>query len=758
VSDARKTLEVLLTGRDQASPAIRGVKAAVSDFADSTIGSFKRAAGAVVNFQNLFIAGTAAIAARSVFKPAIEMETYNTQLAVLLGGLDQAKTRMADLASFAETTPFELPEIVQASKTLEVLTQGALSTRAGLTLVGNAAAAGGQSIQELSVWFGRLYDGIQSGRPVGEAMMRLQELGIITGAARGRIADLQKTNASASTVWSVVTREMDRYNGMMEKGGATTAGRLSTLSDSWEAARRDIGEAALPALSKAVEDLIAKIDELRASGKLKEWGEQAGAALEATWNTIKGIATFIEQHRDALTTLGFTYAGMRILMALRTGILGIGAALDAYAAAQLTTAAATTAATAAQTAQTAAMTTGTAALAGTGAAATATAIATNRLTAAVSLLKYGLTALASSAVLAGIALVAVEIYKIKKACDEAAEALKRLPGATGSYTEVKEGWGGFLQRVLFGELPPAAGPSTANMQGRMKKGQSPYHGENTLTVPAPTTAEVDKASAARNAEREQALFAEIEAEAKAAAERAAAQSQAEADAQVKAAAEIEKAITDAIDKEIAAAKTAAQERQRALDQIADDDRAAEQERLQHQIADARAGADARIRANQDAAARLKADIDNREQTLRSGEAAFRRDQYDQRAAQRADQAFETRIRQARGRVYGNPSYRFDHGQPSAYDRALVQFDTDRRRAATLNAQIKTAEDIQSTAEVQSAQRETMANEIMRALGSHAEKLPAWLERANPSEANRILHLLLDNITIHRDHIELNYRD
>ncbi len=47
------------------------------------------------------------------------------------------------------------------------------------------------------MWIGRLYDGLQSGRPVGEAMMRLQELGVISGDTRNQIENLQKSARKA---------------------------------------------------------------------------------------------------------------------------------------------------------------------------------------------------------------------------------------------------------------------------------------------------------------------------------------------------------------------------------------------------------------------------------------------------------------------------------------------------------------------------------------------------------------------------------
>lgn len=188
---------------------------------------------------------------------ASQFEQYNVQLEVLLGSADAAQKRIGELTEFAKTTPFELPEVVRASNQLEVLTKGALSTGAGLCMVGDVASGTGQPIDELSTWFGRLYDGIQSGRPVGEAMQRLQELGAVSGDVRARIESMQKTNAKGSEVWAVVTEAMSRYNGMMDKQSGTFKGMVSNAEDSITAVQNKIGTALLPSLKDAVGSFIS---------------------------------------------------------------------------------------------------------------------------------------------------------------------------------------------------------------------------------------------------------------------------------------------------------------------------------------------------------------------------------------------------------------------------------------------------------------------------------------------------------------------
>lgn len=180
-------------------------------------------------------------------------EDYTSSFEVLLKDVDLARQRMRDLAAFGATTPFELPGIVRASITLETLTNGALSTGDGLRMVGDVAAGVNQPIEELSMWFGRLYDGLQSGRPVGEALMRLQELGIMSGDVRSQIEELQKSGSAGNEVWAVASKSFERFAGMMDERSRNLSGRLSNLSDVWTNLRAALGRP----LSAVVKPIIS---------------------------------------------------------------------------------------------------------------------------------------------------------------------------------------------------------------------------------------------------------------------------------------------------------------------------------------------------------------------------------------------------------------------------------------------------------------------------------------------------------------------
>jgi hypothetical protein len=208
---------------------------------------------------------------------AAEMETLEAAFQPLLGSAEAARERIAELSRFAAETPFEMPQIAAASKVLETLTKGALSTGDGLTLVGDVASATNQPFDEIATTIGRLYDGLDSGRPVGEAMARLQELGAISGETRARIEALQAEGQKGPAVWAVAAEGLGRFSGSMKIQSGTWSGLMSTLQD-------NIGQifAAFGApIIDSLKPYLASAGNLAGSmaEKAAAFGERIGAAI-----------------------------------------------------------------------------------------------------------------------------------------------------------------------------------------------------------------------------------------------------------------------------------------------------------------------------------------------------------------------------------------------------------------------------------------------------------------------------------------------
>lgn len=256
-----KTANRLADAMDNATKTRRGGGGLMSPGGSAVIAGGIAGVAAAITSKLIPALGRSSTAA---IRAAATNESLTLQFKTLLGSMDAAIERMESLRGFAAATPFQLEEIAKASRLLQVLTNGALSTEEGLRLVGDTAAAVGTDIENLSMWVGRAYDGLKANRPIGEATMRLQELGVVSGDVRNRIEDLQKAG-EGTKAWQVLRRELERNSGAMKDLSQTGAGLFSTLKDTINEALIAVGTPALEKLKLSLRDAIAGIEDFAKS-------------------------------------------------------------------------------------------------------------------------------------------------------------------------------------------------------------------------------------------------------------------------------------------------------------------------------------------------------------------------------------------------------------------------------------------------------------------------------------------------------------
>lgn len=181
---------------------------------------------AVATFQFFSNLSKQAIAINTQF------ETLGIQFETLLGSAEAAGERLAAIRKFAIETPFELPEIVSANRNLQLFGGTALATNDNMRLLGDAVAGVSGNIQEISIWFGRLYSQIQGGKPFGEAAARLQELGILSNEVRTQMEAMQKEGKTGAEIWAFFAEQIgSNFAGNMERLAKTLPGIQSNISD-----------------------------------------------------------------------------------------------------------------------------------------------------------------------------------------------------------------------------------------------------------------------------------------------------------------------------------------------------------------------------------------------------------------------------------------------------------------------------------------------------------------------------------------------
>lgn len=243
---------------------------------------------------------------------------------------DLAKERMEELTEFARKTPFELPQVVAASRTLQVFGGTAYATGENLALIGDAASAVGAPMEEISFWFGRLITSMKNKQPMGEALMRLGELGIITGEVRIELEKLQKSGASLDEMWALVAGSVkENFGGMMEEQSKTLQGMLSNLSDWFFKAKLVLAEPIFDAVKGALGGLLIFLDDSLPTleiwaGKLESFLDGAESTLSS--DILPGLKSSFADFKDFVGNI-FEELGRLDLSSLIGALEGLGGPL-----------------------------------------------------------------------------------------------------------------------------------------------------------------------------------------------------------------------------------------------------------------------------------------------------------------------------------------------------------------------------------------------------------------------------------------------
>ncbi|MCH6256721.1 hypothetical protein MLD52_09195 [Puniceicoccaceae bacterium K14] len=190
------------------------------------------------------------------------IEQNQVAFETLLGGADEAQTRVAELVDFAAVTPFRFAGVVDANRQLQVLTDGALATTDGLRIVGDAAAATGRDFSQVAFWVGRVYAGLKSGEPIGEATLRLIEMGLISGETSRELQRLATSSHSADDAFQIIERTFENTSGAMEKQSRTFKGLSATVADTLDVMASDLTRPIFDHLKNTMEEVLELIGAL----------------------------------------------------------------------------------------------------------------------------------------------------------------------------------------------------------------------------------------------------------------------------------------------------------------------------------------------------------------------------------------------------------------------------------------------------------------------------------------------------------------
>ena len=250
--------------------------------------------------------GAAGFAAMGLaINKAAEREKLTQTFSVLLGSVDAASKRIEELTKFSVETPFEMEELAKANRLLQVFGGEALGSIDVLRQLGDVAGATNNDFESLAFWFGRIIATTKSGVIDGEALRRLQEMGILSHEARKEMEKMGKTRDVAK-VMDVWRRNTERFNGGMKLLSRTMSGLTSTFKTEINESLVQFGQQLLPGAKKSLDSLIDRIREMRQDGTFVRWGQETSRILGRVGENIAKLFGSPQERQQATDALAET--------------------------------------------------------------------------------------------------------------------------------------------------------------------------------------------------------------------------------------------------------------------------------------------------------------------------------------------------------------------------------------------------------------------------------------------------------------------
>jgi len=224
-------------------PAMQGAWKTVKDLVADTVGPMgllaiaagafvKASAGAALNAQRM----------AEALKASDGAERLRQQFEQLLGSASAAKRQVEMLAKVASGSAFTFESLADASKNLQVLTNGALNSEKALKKVQDVAAATGAPVDTMATAVADLYNALKTGDGVEAASAQLKNMGAISDETAQKLQALNASGVGLATTWQVVEADLNKANGAASALGGTIAGLQQQLANIQQGSDTKIGE------------------------------------------------------------------------------------------------------------------------------------------------------------------------------------------------------------------------------------------------------------------------------------------------------------------------------------------------------------------------------------------------------------------------------------------------------------------------------------------------------------------------------------
>lgn len=248
-------------------------------------------------------------------KSNADMETYRNTLTKVMGSQEEAVKTLNWANKFASTTPFEIPEVVEATTRMQAY---GLQAKDTLGIVGDMASVMGKDLMQA-------VEAIADAQ-TGE-LERMKEFGITKGMIedqakamgkspinkKGQITDEKAFNAALFALME------KRYGGGMALQSKTFKGMLSNAQDFVGTIGRTLGEPIFEAFKSGLGGIITLMDKVQDSGAIDKMAAGVGLAtnfIVTKFSYVAGVVgnvftdmytagvAFVSKNRETFNKIG----------------------------------------------------------------------------------------------------------------------------------------------------------------------------------------------------------------------------------------------------------------------------------------------------------------------------------------------------------------------------------------------------------------------------------------------------------------------
>ena len=220
---------------------------------------------------------------KASLQAAANMETQTVAFTTMLGSASKAQALIREVSDFAASTPFQLPEIIDASKKLVAFGESSETVVGTIRRLGDVSAGLSIPLGELTEIYGkaRVQGTLFSedlNQLAGRGIPIFTELAKVMGVNASEIKKLASEGKVGFTdleqVFKNLTGQGGQFANLMSEQSATLVGKWSNFNDSLERANVIIGNRLLPTAKSLVTILN------RAVGSLIEYMEESAKAAD----------------------------------------------------------------------------------------------------------------------------------------------------------------------------------------------------------------------------------------------------------------------------------------------------------------------------------------------------------------------------------------------------------------------------------------------------------------------------------------------